>query len=98
MKKLFFATVIVLALSGCGGGGSTPYSVIGRDEGTVQVTYRVQVPAGATQSDMSGWARELEAKENGKSTMVNFYDGPRSTETLIASYQGGNLYDMQPGR
>lgn len=100
MKKSVLSAIYVVfcaaTLAGCGGAGN--YTIMERQEGPAQVTYRVQVKAGMPQSEVDSIARELEGKENGKSTMVNFYDGPRSVENMIYTCQGGTCYDSQPNR
>ncbi len=94
MKKWHIALISVFlgtqVLLGCGG---KAYSIIDRTSGPGQITIYAEAPTGASQSDMEGWAKEIEASEGGgRPVMINFYNGGRGAENMIGSYQGGTLY------
>ena len=69
------------------------YQVIERMSGPAQITVQVEAPVGATQSQMETWSKDIEAREGDTgAVLVNFYNGGKKADNLIASYQGGTLY------
>ena len=91
MMRYWIVVFLCLMTAGC---SSSPFSQLERTEGPMQVNYRIQVPPGTGMDEMKQYAVDLAAQE-GKSTMVNFYDGPRSMETFVTWYNDGTMVDVR---
>lgn len=96
LKRICATTLVgILWFAGCS--SSTPYQIVDKADAPQMKVLYVEVPKGATQSELAGWASELKASQsvNGKRFMINFYEGKLGAKNMIATYQGSKLYKMK---
>lgn len=83
--------LLLLLLPGC---SSSDYRIIERSEGSMGKVVQVEVPANSTQSQLEGFARDLEGSEKveGKTLMINFFQpGGTQTSNMLATYNDGSM-------
>jgi len=71
------------------GGTAKSYSVIERQVGPASSAIHVRIPPDSTRAEVEAWCKEiLQAEITTPSGMINFYDGEKSRNNFVASYQG----------
>ncbi|MBV9866995.1 MAG: hypothetical protein JO316_16705 [Abitibacteriaceae bacterium] len=96
-----WAITMMLLMGSCLAGChlARPYTILSRHVTPMQTVLQVEVPKGSTMQEIRCWNQDLKSSESlAPSLLISYYDGPNDERHLVASYEGGILYDMKHRR